>query len=386
METLINKYNDKLVNHGLCKENTPVVGGINDEIFWNREFEEKNELEKIIKGLNINSLIFAKPVSPFFDILNFYANKEKTEFVPDDTETRTFLHSIPVCNDLIPGEIIKILKRRKGVVIKDKGIITYGTVSPEQAFIVFSSIIFSGFVKFFTDYAYLKIKKQNDVKMQDLFPFVFQAYKDFLPKNVNFKLTDKKLETNAEIVNAMKEAGKAVVDARMVDSFFGNISFRKGNLIYISQTGSSMDELSGCIDICPIDNSSSTAITASSEFTSHREIYLNKSVTSILHGHPRFSVIMSMICDDFECKLRGKCHIKCPKKRFINNVPIITGEVGTGPRGLSRTLPPAMKNHDAVIVYGHGVFTAGQDNFRKTFDILKNTEQMCIDEYLRLVQ
>ena len=187
METLINKYNDKLVNHGLCKENTPVVGGINDEIFWNREFEEKNELEKIIKELNINSLIFAKPVSPFFDILNFYANKEKTEFVPEDTETRTFLHSIPVCNDLIPGEIIKILKRRKGVVIKDKGIITYGTVSPEQAFIVFSSIIFSGFVKFFTDYAYLKIKKQNDVKMQNLFPFVFQAYKDFLPKNENFK-------------------------------------------------------------------------------------------------------------------------------------------------------------------------------------------------------
>ena len=46
METLINKYNDKLVNHGLCKENTPVVGGINDEIFWNREFEEKTNWKK----------------------------------------------------------------------------------------------------------------------------------------------------------------------------------------------------------------------------------------------------------------------------------------------------------------------------------------------------
>ena len=60
----------------------------------------------------------------------------------------------------------------------------------------------------------------------------------------------------------------------MVDSYFGNISYRDGNTIYISQTGSSLDDLAGCIDPCPVDGSTCAAITASSEYSAHRDIYL----------------------------------------------------------------------------------------------------------------
>jgi ribulose-5-phosphate 4-epimerase/fuculose-1-phosphate aldolase len=385
MRNLIEKYANKLVEHGLCHNEAPIVGGINDEIFWNRSSKHTKELEKIINGLNINSLIFAKPIFPFMEILNFHSSNTDYEFVPEDTETRTFLHSIPVVRELKAETIIPFLKKRKGVVIENEGIITFGTVSPEQAFVVFSSIIFSAFVKFFVDYAYLKLKNESNEKMEELFPNILKQYLEFLPKETNFNLFKGKLSKEAEIINAMKEAGKAVVDARMVDSFFGNISFRNEDTIYISQTGSSMDELSGCIDACPIDETATTAITASSEFVAHKEIYLNNNINAILHGHPKFSVIMSMICDDFECELRGKCHIKCPKERFIDEYPIIPGEVGTGPKGISKTLPPAMKDRKGVIVYGHGVFTTGKDNFTEAFNTMSKIEKMCLDKYLKIV-
>ena len=385
MQRLVIKYAEKLVRHGLCDPGMPIVGGLNETLIWNREAPETEVLGNIIHGLNINSLLFAKPAEPFMRILDFHAKRCADEFIPEDTETRTFLHSIPVCTELDPAVIIPILKRRKGVVVAGKGIVTFGTVSPEQGFVVFSSIIFSAFVKFFVDYAYLKIRRQTDPEMETLFPVVWDAYHQLLPEQNSSHITAGTLDSEEKIVNAMKQAGQATVDARMVDSFFGNISFRHQDTIYISQTGSSLDELDGCIDACPIDGSTSTGITASSELVAHRDIYLGNPVHSILHGHPKFSVIMSMICDKPECEYRGKCHVKCVEQRFVGDIPIVPGEVGTGPRGLCRTLPPAMKGRRGVIVFGHGVFTVGKEDYVDAFDALMDIERMCMGAYLELV-
>ena len=91
----------------------------------------------------------------------------------------------------------------------------------------------------------------------------------------------------AGIIKAMDDAGKATVAARLVDSFFGNISFRKDSLLYISQTGSSLDELPGRIDCVPLDGSSTCELTSSSELSAHVKIYELTGDTAILHGHPR---------------------------------------------------------------------------------------------------
>jgi len=171
----------------------------------------------------------------------------------------------------------------------------------------------------------------------------------------------------------------------MVDSFFGNISCFADQTIYISQTGSSLDELQDCIDACPLDNSASTGITASSELVAHRDIYRGGENRVILHGHPKFSVIMSMLCFEENCARRGQCHIKCDKPRFIEDIPIIPGEVGTGPRGLSNTLPPAIQGRRAAIVYGHGVFSGGKSDFRTAFATLAAVEDLCRAKYMQLI-
>jgi len=176
------------------------------------------------------------------------------------------------------------------------------------------------------------------------------------------------------------------VDYGLVDSYFGNISYRLDQTIYISQTGSSLDELAGCIDPCPLDDSSCAGITASSELVAHEEIYRNTANRAILHGHPKFAVILSMDCSDFDCINRGRCHIKCSKERLIEDIPIVPGEVGTGPTGLCHTLPPAIQGRRGVIVWGHGLFTVATVDFNEAFKQLLEIENMCREEYFARVR
>jgi len=56
---------------------------------------------------------------------------------------------------------------------------------------------------------------------------------------------------------------------------------------------------------------------------------------------------------------------RCPEKRLVGDVPIVSGEVGTGPYGLCHTVPAAMAGRQGVIVYGHGVFTMGRQDFNE---------------------
>ncbi|WP_020678285.1 class II aldolase/adducin family protein [Geopsychrobacter electrodiphilus] len=385
MLKLLNKYAQKMVTHGLCSAGSPLIGGVNDAVVWNRADPLTPELENVIAGLNINSLIFARPAEPFFSILNYHCRHSASEFIPEDTETRTFLHAIPVARSLTAAEIVPLLQKRKGCVVEGQGIISFGTVSPEQAFVVFSSIIFSAFVKFFVDYAYALNKGTPDEETAKMLPVVLAAYERFLPEVPTAELEAGDFSTEDEIVRAMIQAGHATVNARMVDSFFGNISYFANDSIYISQTGSSLDELEGCIDACPLDDSACTGITASSELLAHRDIYLGGDNRAILHGHPKFSVIMSMLCFEPDCQNRGKCHIRCDKPRFIGDIPVIPGEVGTGPRGLSNTLPPAVRGRRGAIVYGHGVFTLGNQDFRDAFAHLAAIETLSRNAYLKLI-
>ena len=91
----------------------------------------------------------------------------------------------------------------------------------------------------------------------------------------------------------------------------------------------------------------------------HQGVVLTAKAQCILHGHPRFAVILSMDCEAEDCEKRGRCHIDCDRERLLGDIPVVPGEVGTGPRGLVNTLPPAMVGRRGVIVYGHGPLRRG---------------------------
>jgi ribulose-5-phosphate 4-epimerase/fuculose-1-phosphate aldolase len=380
MIDLLRKYESKLVAQGLCDEGAPLFGALDAELAWNRKDAAAAVMEDVIGGLNIASILFARPAEPYFSILNLLAARAAEGFfVPGDSETRTFFHDIPVSDRFDAPTIIGALKKRRSIFIRDHGIVTYGTVSPEQAFIVFSSVCFSGFVKFFTDALVSKNVEAGDIiflrDAMERYRGFIESARDRVPSHAG------PFAESARIYDAIIEAGRLTVERRLVDSFFGNISYRDGGTIYISQTGSSLDELAGCIDPCPVDGSTCAAITASSEYTAHRDILASGDARAILHGHPRFSVIMSMICEKENCDNRGQCHRLCSTPRFIGDVPIVPGEIGTGRYGLCNTLPPALKGRRGAIVWGHGLFTTGRDDFREAFRSMVEIELMCLEEY-----
>ncbi len=385
MEQLVKKYTQKLISAGLA--DNPLVCGLDDEVIWNRYDNDIPVLEKVLDGMNINSLICAEPAEPYLTIFHFLTSRYPETITPGDCETRTFLHDVPVTGDFTAAAILTRLRKRKSVaVVADNTIrlITSGGVSPEQAFVSLSSVCFSGFVLFFADYLADCRQGKTTEEQEQAFDKVVGLLAP--PHRTAPTLQTGPFAGEEEAYQAIIEAGRFTVDYGLVDSYFGNISYRLDRTVYISQTGSSLDELAGCIDPCPMDGSSCAGITASSELVAHDEIYKNTKNHAILHGHPKFAVILSMDCPDFDCPNRDLCHIKCTKERSIQDIPIVPGEVGTGSTGLCNTLPPAIQNRRGAIVWGHGLFTVGSHDFNQAFTRLLEIENMCRQEFFARVK
>jgi len=376
MQEQIAKYLGKMQRHGLIEgPGSASLFGLDDELYTNAS-SLKPEAAGLFDLLNINSLIIARPEPMLWQIISHLAEAEPGMICPRDCESLTFIHDIPVIDTLDPLLAASALNRRKGCIVRDTGIVTTGTVSLEQAFVYLSSICFAVFVKFFTD-AINALTGCGCGAFPDRqhLDIVLDLLEKAAPKPPLSGLSAQTPETEDEILSAMDEAGRAVVETRLVDSFFGNISFRKGAAVYISQTGSSLDELLGHIDRVPLDGSSTCAITSSSELLAHVKTYEQCPDNALIHGHPRFSVIMSMAGETLEFG----------EKRFIGEVPVIAGEVGAGSRGLCHTLPAAMQESHCAIVAGHGTFTSCTGSFRDAYLKLHAIEDLCYTEYRRIL-
>ena len=385
MIDLIHKYEQKLYQSGLVASGNVLIGALDDACIWNQPHELQADFEYILTQLPINALIFAPPDYPYAHIIDALSANSKQSICPQDTESRTFLHELPIIRQWDCNRIVEALSHRKAVIIPHMGVIASGALTPEQAFVVYSSMCFACFVAFFSEKIQSACEKSLSTNELDTIYEIIN-YSNTLPSALP-DLKKGPFQTQNDVYDAIKEAGYYTVYYGLVDSYFGNVSYLLNDNLYISQTASSLEELAGCIDPCPLDGSSCTAITASSEFSAHKQIVLNNQFRAILHGHPRFSVIMSMFClDRKNCKNKNNCHTHCSGGRKINGIPIIPGEVGCGPYGLVHTLPNAFHESEAVIVYGHGVFTVGEVDFISAFQRLARTETICRENYLKWIQ
>jgi len=185
------------------------------------------------------------------------------------------------------------------------------------------------------------------------------------------------------IIKEICKVGRYTVEKGYVDSFFGNISYFDGKTIFISQTTSSLDELEGHIDPVPLDNSSTAGLSASSELPAHRGVYLASNYHAVLHGHPRFSIVMSMFCEEENCEI-DDCNRLCNRKRSVCGVPIVAGETGAG--GLAKSVPVALRETGVCIAFGHGIFAAGEKDFEAAFMRMAEVENQCREAYFKLVE
>jgi len=268
------------------------------------------------------------------------------------------------------------LANRKGIIVEGLGIIAVGALTVEQAYINYSSVFHAVFVKYLQDILHEGFRLPGE---EDAFrDFRESRMRPISAQGLTFRAEP--LSDPEEILAEIATVGRYTVERGLVDSFFGNISAYSEGIIYISQTAASLDELAGCIDPVPADNSSTAGITASSELLAHRRIYEGSDARVILHGHPKFAVVMSMLCDEENCPV-SDCWKDCPKVRLLGDVPVVAGEIGAG--GLAKRVPPVIAGPGKALVYGHGLFTIGRRDFGEAFRAMVDVENWCRDEYFR---
>lgn len=382
MRDQIDKYIGKLLADRSALPGAIAIAAQDDVLIKGGNPELAKLAGDTLSRLNSLALVAARPSLPFADFLIARAGQGEAFILPQDTETRTFLHDIPflrredLAGDPAP-ELARLLGSRKGVIVEGVGIIAVGAITVEQAFINFSSVFHSTFVKYLQDLLADGFKLPGERE-------AFESFKSDWLKPLSAEglaFRDSLSLDKGEILDEIERVGRYTVERGLVDSFFGNISAVAEDLIYISQTAASLDELKGCIDPVPTDNSSTTGITASSELLAHRKIFEETGARVILHGHPKFAVIMSMLCDKKkECAIKD-CWKECPHVRDLGGTPVVAGEIGAG--GLAKRVPPVIGASGSAIVYGHGVFTLGREGFGEAFQSMVEVENFCREEYFR---
>ncbi len=383
----IEKYTQKLLRDRTAVPESIRFYRLDDIAVTNRHDEWLPVFTEVFNGLDVTALLFAKPTLPFADLLVERADPRADRLVPKDSETKVFLHDIPFIRKAewldgpkseLASKIIHCLKKRKAAIIQGLGVVASGGVTVEQAFIGFSSIFHTTFVKYLLDLLTEGFKLSDERRHFDEFRKLWLRQRDLS----DLTFASGPIDGRDEIIREICRVGRYTVEKGYVDSFFGNISYFDGRTIFISQTASSLDELDGHIDPVPLDGSSTSGLSASSELPAHRGIYVASHYHAILHGHPKFSVIMSMHCEEHNCDIED-CNRLCNRNRSACGVPIVAGETGAG--GLARSVPLALKESSVCIVYGHGIFSAGEKDFRDAFMKMVDVENRCQEEYFRLL-
>jgi L-fuculose-phosphate aldolase len=152
----------------------------------------------------------------------------------------------------------------------------------------------------------------------------------------------------------MAKFGKKLVDRGLVESRFGNISIRKGDKMLITTGGSYLDDITekNVVEI-DIDKSSSLDSIASSETIVHRMIYQKNPALAIIHVHPSFAVIESLLAENDMI-----VPLNVEGQYFLREIPVVRGTAGT--HELAKKTAQALLDHKGVIVFSHGTFTIGK--------------------------
>lgn len=146
--------------------------------------------------------------------------------------------------------------------------------------------------------------------------------------------------------------GRKVVSSGLTSSRFGNISICQDGRIFITATGSMLDELdSSTVVEVSLENPCEMDKIASIETCVHRAIYLNTGKMAVIHTHSPYAVALSMV------EMEKVEPIDSEGVLFLGEVPIIEGKLGTDM--LAKAASLALISHMACIARGHGVFAAG---------------------------
>jgi len=138
-------------------------------------------------------------------------------------------------------------------------------------------------------------------------------------------------------------------------AFGGNLSIRRGNMIFIKSTGAVMGELTeGMISTITLEGRSLSPLRPSSEYRLHLKTYLKRpDVLAIAHLHPPSSIVVSMM-------FQKEVPLITPEaKIYLKKLPVVPFREA-GSEELAVEVSTSLKRSDAVLMERHGTVTVGK--------------------------
>ena len=166
----------------------------------------------------------------------------------------------------------------------------------------------------------------------------------------------------------------------LIASHSGNMSIRLGERLLITRRGSRLGSLSenDLIETGVSKNDRSTPH-ASKELAVHRTIYMETPALAVVHAHPPHAIALSL--HESEIVPTGVDDFS-----VVGKVPVIgsPGEVDWAT--MAEGIAGALKEHQVVMVRGHGSFAIGQllDEAYSCTTILEESSQIiCLSRSLQ---
>lgn len=166
------------------------------------------------------------------------------------------------------------------------------------------------------------------------------------------------MASDKKLVKELPAIGKKIDRYGLVIGEGGNISARRGRVVYIKRRNASM-AAGKTADYIPIDVNTGKPIghgcKPSTETPMHLACYrARKDVKAVIHTHPIFVTAMGISGISFKSlSYEARVYLKSS----IAAVPYIK----PGSAALGKTVGRAIKKHNAVILKNHGLVTVGKD-------------------------
>jgi L-fuculose-phosphate aldolase len=177
-------------------------------------------------------------------------------------------------------------------------------------------------------------------------------------------------------VKEFKHVGKKIFLRGCNNSHSGNISVREGNNIFISRTGSMLDELTAedIIEVGLLPDEVKDK-KASMELLNHRALYQeNENINAVVHAHAPYSIVMADGCEEVEPYDQEGAY-------FFKRIPVISVAKTIASEEVAAQIKQYVDKTHAVIVQKHGVFAWGKD-LEEAFHFLTVVESACRVNYL----
>ena len=161
----------------------------------------------------------------------------------------------------------------------------------------------------------------------------------------------------------------------LVSSHSGNMSIRIGERMVITRRGSMLAHLSER-DLVEtrVDRNDRATPLASTELVVHRAIYRQTPALAVIHAHPPHAVALSLLEREITpVDKEGSFH--------LSKVRVLGWDRRLKPNQLAEEVASVLKEHQIILVHGHGSFAATQ-LLEEAYHLTSALEESCRIIYL----